>query len=201
MSRGPLFFICLVTNNVVIPLALMSGALGLSLTLCVTLGDSLKLSESHFPHLRNQTIIPSLRVAWRLNELMNEFRMFPEAGQSKDPGSVYRCDLSHSAAIRVRTSLRTEQQERIASSQRVGNRFSALPRRIAKAKEQSGQVNEPPRSIRLMQSPPKWCFQSFMKRSPNYGPKFARVWPFLFIISFHLNGAVQKFVSLCRDRF
>lgn len=182
-------------------LALVSGALGLSLTLCVTLGDSLNLSESHFPHLRKKTIIPSLRVAWRPNKLMNEFRMFSEARKSKDPGSVYCCDLSHSAAFRVRTSLMTEQQEWIASSQRVENEFSALPCRIAKTKEQSGQVDKPPRSIRLMQSQQKWCFQSFMKHSLNYGSKVARVWPFLFIISFHLNGAVQKCVSLCHDHF
>lgn len=119
----------------VIILALTLGALSLSLTCCVTLGKSLNLSEPHLGREANNPFpMGCLKTEWA-----NEFSIVPMAGKRKIWESVCYSDLSHSAAIRARTSLMIGQQEWIVRPQRGGNELSALSYTIAGTKEQSSE--------------------------------------------------------------
>lgn len=126
----PRLSLCLLTNNVVIILALEFGTPGLRLPCCVTLGKPLTLSEPHFPHPRNEALIPSLGVTWRLNELMSSrCSLWLREVRTQEVFTVV--DSSYSAAIRVSTSLLAGQQKWTSRPQRVENELSAPPSTIA----------------------------------------------------------------------
>lgn len=154
----------LVTNYVVIIVALVRRVLNSSLTCCVILGKSLELSEPHFLHPGRivsftqevRLIIPSVSVAWRWNELS----VFPVAGESEDSGSI--CPTG--PLPKARASLVIRQQKWISRPQRVENELSALPGMISETKRW-GHWDQ----ISPMRSQQNGCFGGFRKPTLNGG--------------------------------
>lgn len=191
MPQGHQLFICVVTNNIVIILALGTGALGLRLHLLCDLGNSLNLAKPHFPHLRNEAVIPSLRVARRLNELMNSGRShWLEKVRTQEVFTVLMC---YSAALRVRTSLMPGRAAKVTFQFTKSRKWASCTAMCDSWDEGAAWwwLTKPPRSVRLTQM----VLLEFHETRSELWEQMSHVFDHVSLLNilFCLTGVVSKF--------